>query len=152
MYGGYGYGMPSATISGPDMNGNGIPDQLEGRPMYGAPMMGPPMMGGMGYGAPMMGAPMMGGAPMGYGAPPMMGGGYGGPGMYGPGRPGSVMQACYNNGLDCTDWNGDGIPDRMQGTGSRLMAKLMPDRNGDGIPDFLQGRRAHYRPGAPGYY
>lgn len=51
--------MPTATISGLDMNRDGIPDQLQG----GMPMMGQPMM------QPMMGQPMMGG-----GYPPMMGG------------------------------------------------------------------------------
>lgn len=126
-----GGGMPTATVSGVDMNRDGIPDQLQGG-MMGAPMMGAPMMG-----APMMGGypqPMMGGYPQ-----PMMGG----MGMGGYPQQPSVMGAAYAAGLRPTDYNRNGIPDRMEGGAIGLMGKILPDRNGDGIPDILQGRRRY---------
>lgn len=54
------------------------------------------------------------------------------------------MGAAYNAGLRPTDYNHNGIPDRMEGGAIGLMGKFLPDRNGDGIPDILQGRHRRY--------
>eukprot|EP01113_Clastostelium_recurvatum_P040685 TRINITY_DN6348_c0_g2_i1.p1 TRINITY_DN6348_c0_g2~~TRINITY_DN6348_c0_g2_i1.p1 ORF type:complete len:120 (+),score=26.36 TRINITY_DN6348_c0_g2_i1:80-439(+) len=115
------YGQPMmASVSGTDYNHDGIPDQLQGG-MMGAPMMAPGMMG-----APMMGAPMMGGMGMPYGAQS------------------SIMGACYANGVPATDYNHNGIPDRMEGGMMGIMGRVMPDRNMNGIPDFLEPHHRRY--------
>jgi hypothetical protein len=126
-----GGGMPTATVSGLDMNHDGIPDQLQGGGMGMG--MQQPMMGG--YGQPMMGGgmgmqPMMGG----YGQPM---GGMGGMGMGGMGMGGMGMNRP-------TDYNHNGIPDRQEGGLVGMMGRFLPDNNGDGIPDILEGGRRRY--------